>query len=268
MRLFPAKPLIFCARHQTANLFVILWQRAVYIIVPCVVHTPSALGKNPVLRIQPLCRLIGIASDRREKHRYPVLLALCAKKPLAGSDAVPDKLHLELLVRNRIKRPVMAQRMNMNVGFPIIAHRLQIFEKMHILDRFRTHAAKQRNPVSALLQHLSAHPVSVHSIAKPRLVQVKRDFELHPELRARHIALKPARRPKQRQRVAARCCPAMNLNLWNLFQFSLPQHRNLSFLYQIKSLSTCTKRTPQIGRSSHTISCQSLYPMLSPCSWS
>lgn len=76
----------------------------------------------------------------------------------------------------------MAQCMDMNIGFPIAAHRLQILKKPHILDTLWTHAAKERNPCSALLQHLPAHPVSVHGITKPWLVHVKCDLQLHPEL--------------------------------------------------------------------------------------
>ena len=105
--LITTKLLIHITLHQTTYLSVVLWKCTIGIVIPGITYTPAALGKDTVLCIQFLCSQIGIITQRREEHGYPVLLLSCAKGSFSGGNAVTDKFKLTCLIRYRIKNAIM-----------------------------------------------------------------------------------------------------------------------------------------------------------------
>ena len=90
--LIAAKLFVHITLHQTADLSVVLWKCAIGIVIPGITYTPATLGKDTILCIQFLCSQIGIITQRREEHGYPVLLLFCTKGSFPRGNTVTDAL--------------------------------------------------------------------------------------------------------------------------------------------------------------------------------
>ena len=149
-------------------------------------------------------------------HGNPVHIRFSAVGTFSRSNTVSNKFQFIGSVCNGKKIAVTFQAMDQNMAAFIIGHGLQFPEKADVFNSIRAHIPEQAQRISTWLEHKAAHKRIVDLTGSPRLIGIKINLKIDPELCSGYVQFNGASIEKKRDGVLRFVPSSVDFVIWDV----------------------------------------------------